>query len=43
MTSRPDLEAALEHIDQSKLLGSVFNGSDQKPEPYGSGNGKPRG
>jgi capsular exopolysaccharide synthesis family protein len=33
--SRKDLEATLERIDRSKILGTVFNGSDQKPEPYG--------
>jgi capsular exopolysaccharide synthesis family protein len=35
--SREDLEATLERIDSSKLLGMVFNSSDEMPEPYGSG------
>jgi capsular exopolysaccharide synthesis family protein len=34
--SRDDLEATLERIDGGKLLGTVFNGSDDKPEAYGS-------
>jgi capsular exopolysaccharide synthesis family protein len=35
--SQSDLEATLERIDRSKLLGTVFNGSDEKPEAYGPG------
>jgi Mrp family chromosome partitioning ATPase len=37
--SRKDLESTLERIDTSKLLGTVFNGSDEKPDAYGSGQG----
>jgi capsular exopolysaccharide synthesis family protein len=37
--SRGDLESTLERIDGSKLLGTVFNGSDEKPEGYGPGAG----
>jgi capsular exopolysaccharide synthesis family protein len=35
--SRGDLESTLERIDGSKLLGTVFNGSEQKPAAYGPG------
>lgn len=42
-TSRQDIAAALEHIDASKLLGTIFNRCEGRSAQYGAGYGfRPR-